>query len=133
LAEAPSRTSKQIKQTALFAQRPEARADLFGNGKYLYDEVGTVGAVDEFRIKSDGSLTPIGSVPGLGASSLMGMRAAGWPPERVADQTPVPCEWVRELSGGGVERERATARLHETLLRVARAEAGRRGGRSRRS
>jgi mannose/cellobiose epimerase-like protein (N-acyl-D-glucosamine 2-epimerase family) len=56
----------------------------------------------------------------------MGMRAAGWPPERVADQTPVPCEWVRELSGDGVERERATARLHEMLLRVARAEAPRR-------
>ena len=37
------------------------------NGKYLYDEVGTAGAVDEFRINSDGSLTPIGSVPGLGA------------------------------------------------------------------
>ena len=37
------------------------------NGKYLYDEVGAVGAVDEFRINSDGSLTPIGSVPGLGA------------------------------------------------------------------
>jgi len=37
------------------------------NGKYLYDEVGAAGAVDEFRINSDGSLTPIGSVPGLGA------------------------------------------------------------------
>jgi RNA polymerase sigma-70 factor, ECF subfamily len=38
----------------------------------------------------------------------MGMRAAGSPPERVADETPVPCEWVRALSGGGVGRERAT-------------------------
>jgi 6-phosphogluconolactonase (cycloisomerase 2 family) len=37
------------------------------NGKYLYDEVGAAGAVDEFRVSSDGSLTPIGSVPGLGA------------------------------------------------------------------
>jgi len=37
------------------------------NGKYLYDEVGAAGAVDEFRINSDGSLIPIGSVPGLGA------------------------------------------------------------------
>jgi RNA polymerase sigma-70 factor, ECF subfamily len=61
----------------------------------------------------------------------MGMTAAGWPPERVADQMPVPCEWVRALSGGGVERERATARLYEMLLRVARAEAGRRGGQLR--
>jgi RNA polymerase sigma-70 factor, ECF subfamily len=38
---------------------------------------------------------------------------------------------VRALSGGGVERERAAARLHEMLLRVARAEAGRRGGQLR--
>jgi 6-phosphogluconolactonase (cycloisomerase 2 family) len=37
------------------------------DGKYLYDEVGAAGAVDEFRINSDGSLSPIGSVPGLGA------------------------------------------------------------------
>jgi 6-phosphogluconolactonase (cycloisomerase 2 family) len=37
------------------------------DGKYLYDEVGAAGAVDEFRINSNGSLTPIGSVPGLGA------------------------------------------------------------------
>ena len=37
------------------------------NGKYLYDEVGAAGAVDEFRINSDGSLSPIGSVSGLGA------------------------------------------------------------------
>jgi RNA polymerase sigma-70 factor, ECF subfamily len=61
----------------------------------------------------------------------MGMRAAGWPPDRVADATRVPDEWVRALSGGGVERERAVARLHEMLLRVARAEAGRRGGQLR--
>jgi RNA polymerase sigma-70 factor, ECF subfamily len=61
----------------------------------------------------------------------MGMTAAGWPPEPVADQMPVPCEWVRALSGGGVERERAAARLYEMLLRVARAEAGRRGGQLR--
>jgi 6-phosphogluconolactonase (cycloisomerase 2 family) len=37
------------------------------NGQYLYDEVGAAGAVDEFRVNSNGSLTPIGSVPGLGA------------------------------------------------------------------
>jgi hypothetical protein len=29
-------------------------------------QVGAVGAVDEFRINSDGSLSPIGSVPGSG-------------------------------------------------------------------
>ena len=44
---------------------------------------------------------------------------------------PVPDEWVRALSAGGVERERAAARLHEMLLRVARAEAGRRSGQLR--
>jgi RNA polymerase sigma-70 factor, ECF subfamily len=59
------------------------------------------------------------------------MRAAGWPPERVADEAPMPDDWVRALSTDGVERERATARLHEMLLRVARAEAHRRSGQSR--
>ena len=58
----------------------------------------------------------------------MGMRAAGSPPQRAADDMPVPDEWVRALSEGGVERDRATARLHEMLLRVARAEARRRSG-----
>ena len=44
---------------------------------------------------------------------------------------PVPDEWVRALSADGDERERATARLHEMLLRVARAEARRRSGQLR--
>lgn len=61
----------------------------------------------------------------------MGMRAAGSSPERVAEETPVPDEWVRALSEGGAEREDATARLHEMLLRVARAEARRRSGQLR--
>jgi hypothetical protein len=61
----------------------------------------------------------------------MGMRAAGSSPERVADETPAPDEWVRALSGDGAGRERATARLHEMLLRVARAEARRRSGQLR--
>jgi len=56
------------------------------------------------------------------------MRAAGSPPGRVTDQAPVPDEWVRALSADAVERERATARLHEMVLRVARAEARRRCG-----
>jgi RNA polymerase sigma-70 factor (ECF subfamily) len=59
------------------------------------------------------------------------MRAAGSPPQRAAGETPVPDEWVRALSGGGVERERATVRLHQLLLRVARAEARRRSGQLR--
>jgi RNA polymerase sigma-70 factor (ECF subfamily) len=36
-------------------------------------------------------------------------------------------DWVRALSADGAERERAAARLHEMLLRVARAEVRRRG------
>ena len=41
-------------------------------------------------------------------------------------------EWVRALSAAdGTERERAAARLHELLLRVARAEARRRSGKLR--
>ena len=59
------------------------------------------------------------------------MWATGSSPERVAEKTPVPDEWVRALSGGRVEREDATARLYEMLLRVARAEARRRGGQLR--
>jgi RNA polymerase sigma-70 factor (ECF subfamily) len=61
----------------------------------------------------------------------MGMTAAGSPPERVADDTLVPDEWVRALSAAGVERERAVARLHEMLLRVALGEVRRRGGQLR--
>jgi RNA polymerase sigma-70 factor (ECF subfamily) len=61
----------------------------------------------------------------------MGMTAAGSPPERVADDTTVSDEWVRALSAAGAERERAAARLHEMLLRVARAEARRRSGQLR--
>ena len=38
------------------------------NGKYIYAEAGSGGGtVFEFQINSDGSLSPIGSVPGLGA------------------------------------------------------------------
>ena len=38
------------------------------DGKYIYAEAGAGGGtVFEFRINSDGSLSPIGSVPGLGA------------------------------------------------------------------
>ena len=61
----------------------------------------------------------------------MGMMAAGSPPEGVADEPTVSDEWVRALSSAGAERERAAARLHEILLRVARAEAHRRSGQLR--
>jgi RNA polymerase sigma-70 factor (ECF subfamily) len=39
--------------------------------------------------------------------------------------------WVRALSGCGAERDRAVARLHAVLLRIARAEVARRGGQLR--
>jgi RNA polymerase sigma-70 factor (ECF subfamily) len=40
---------------------------------------------------------------------------------------PDSAEWVRSLAGDASERERALARLHGLLLRVARSEARRRG------
>ena len=43
----------------------------------------------------------------------------------------MPDEWVRALSADRAERDRATARLHEMLLRVARAEVRRRSGQLR--
>ena len=65
----------------------------------------------------------------------MTMRAAGSPPEGVADARLVPDaetdDWVRALSADGAEREQAAVRLHELLLRAARAETRRRGGQLR--
>ena len=44
------------------------------DGKYLYAEAAAGGGtVFEFRIHSDGSLSPIGSVPGLGYSGIEGI------------------------------------------------------------
>jgi RNA polymerase sigma-70 factor (ECF subfamily) len=40
-------------------------------------------------------------------------------------------EWVRTLSSSGTKREEALTRLHELLLRIARIELHRRGGRLR--
>ena len=65
----------------------------------------------------------------------MTMRAAGSPPEGVADARLVPDaetdDWIRALSADGAEREQAAVRLHELLLRAARAETRRRGGQLR--
>jgi RNA polymerase sigma-70 factor (ECF subfamily) len=41
---------------------------------------------------------------------------------------PESAAWIRQLTQGGPEREGAERRLHELLLRVARAEAARRRG-----
>ena len=40
-------------------------------------------------------------------------------------------QWVRVLSGTGPQREACLARLHELLLRIARAELQRRSGQFR--
>jgi RNA polymerase sigma-70 factor, ECF subfamily len=65
----------------------------------------------------------------------MTMKAAGSQAERAPDGGSAPdaetCEWVQALSADGAERERAAARLHAMLLRVAQAEMRRRGGRLR--
>ena len=58
-----------------------------------------------------------------------------WPADCPAHGTPEPdaesAGWVRALSACGAERDHAAARLHEALLRVARAEAARRSGQLR--
>ena len=66
----------------------------------------------------------------------MTMRAAGSPPQGAGDGRPVlpdaeTADWVRALSADGAAREQAAARLHEMLLRVARAETRRRSGQLR--
>jgi RNA polymerase sigma-70 factor, ECF subfamily len=50
------------------------------------------------------------------------------PPQRF---DPDSRQWVRLLSGTGPQREAALARLHELLLRIARAELQRRNGQFR--
>jgi RNA polymerase sigma-70 factor (ECF subfamily) len=50
------------------------------------------------------------------------------PPSRL---DPDSAQWVQLLSGTGPQREAALARLHDTLLRIARTELQRRGGRLR--
>jgi RNA polymerase sigma-70 factor (ECF subfamily) len=63
------------------------------------------------------------------------MRAAGSPAEDATCSADGPDEesrlWVRALQASGDERERAAARLHAMLLRVAQAETRRRGTRLR--
>src|SRR5258708_11046707 len=61
------------------------------------------------------------------------------PVNRMVDETPVTATgldpesawWLRVLAETGPRREAALARLHELLVRVARAEARRRGPRVR--
>jgi 6-phosphogluconolactonase (cycloisomerase 2 family) len=46
------------------------------DGQFLYVEAGGAGAVDEFSINSDGTLTEIGSVTGLSGTGIEGIVAA---------------------------------------------------------
>ena len=49
----------------------------------------------------------------------------------LAAPDPDPDRWVAALTGPGPDREAALTRLHELMLRIARAELRRRGGRWR--
>jgi 6-phosphogluconolactonase (cycloisomerase 2 family) len=52
--------------------------DLAGssNGQYLYVDAGGAGAVDEFAINSDGTLTSLGSITGLSGTGIEGIVAS---------------------------------------------------------
>jgi len=47
-----------------------------GNGQFLYVEAGGAGAVDEFSVNSDGTLTSIGSITGLSGTGIEGIVAS---------------------------------------------------------
>jgi WD40 repeat protein len=52
--------------------------DLAGssNGQFLYEEAGGAGAVDEFSVNSDGTLTSLGSITGLSGTGIEGIVAS---------------------------------------------------------
>jgi hypothetical protein len=52
--------------------------DLAGssNGQFLYVETGGAGAVDEFAVNSDGTLTSLGSITGLSGTGIEGIVAS---------------------------------------------------------
>jgi RNA polymerase sigma-70 factor, ECF subfamily len=59
------------------------------------------------------------------------VRVADGGPASAARLDPESAGWLGALAGTGPQREAALARLHEMLLRIARAECGRRGPRLR--
>ena len=65
----PSGTLALVGTTGVVASTDAGPIDLAASvdGQSLYVEAGAAGAVDEFNVSSDGSLTAIGSVTGLGA------------------------------------------------------------------
>jgi 6-phosphogluconolactonase (cycloisomerase 2 family) len=46
------------------------------DGHFVYSENGGAGTVDEFRVETNGSLTPIGQITGLSAHVIEGIAAA---------------------------------------------------------
>jgi RNA polymerase sigma-70 factor (ECF subfamily) len=70
-------------------------------------------------------------LPGTIAVVVPADSGIGQAPVAAAALDPESAEWVRALAGTGSQREAAAARLHEMLLRIARAEVQRRGPRIR--
>jgi hypothetical protein len=68
-AVAASGTLSLVGPTGVVAATDAGPIDMAASasGPYLYGEAGGAGAVDEFQVNSDGSLSPLGSVAGLGA------------------------------------------------------------------
>ena len=65
-ADCTSSTSMSlVNKPAVAATTSPGTIDSAKSGRFLYVETGTVGTVDEFRVESDGSLTPIGSATDL--------------------------------------------------------------------
>jgi hypothetical protein len=65
----PSGTPALVGSTGVVATTDAGPIDMVAStdGEYLYAEAGGAGAVDEFQVNADGSLSPLGSVAGLGA------------------------------------------------------------------
>jgi len=65
----PSGVASLVGTTGVVATTDAGPIDMAASadGSTLYVEAGGAGAVDEFHVNADGSLTSIGSVTGLGA------------------------------------------------------------------
>jgi RNA polymerase sigma-70 factor (ECF subfamily) len=92
-----------------------------GHGSYLRSRIGLSAVLPLAWSPPPGRL---GMVVAMGSE-----RPTTPPPVALATLDAESAEWVRALSRGGAERERAATRLHEILLRIAWAEVHRRSGR----